>query len=39
LLGHPLGPTADKVQEVLEDMLGVNEGYLGRGTWDVARGT
>ena len=28
LLAHPLGPKADKVQEVLEDMLETNRQYL-----------
>ena len=28
LLTHPLGPSADKVEEVLEDMLAVNRVYL-----------
>jgi len=28
LLAHPLGPKADKVQEVLEDMLETNRRYL-----------
>ena len=28
LLAHPLGPTADKVQEVLDDMLETNREYL-----------
>jgi 6-phospho-beta-glucosidase len=28
LLAHPLGPTADKVQEVLEDMLETHKAYL-----------
>jgi 6-phospho-beta-glucosidase len=28
LLVHPLGPTADKIEEVLEDMLKVNRSYL-----------
>jgi 6-phospho-beta-glucosidase len=28
LLAHPLGPTADKVQVVLEDMLETNRSYL-----------
>lgn len=28
LLAHPLGPTADKVQEVLDDMLETNKQWL-----------
>jgi 6-phospho-beta-glucosidase len=28
MLAHPLGPKADKVQEVLEDMLETNRQYL-----------
>jgi 6-phospho-beta-glucosidase len=28
LLAHPLGPSADKVQEVLDDMLESNRPYL-----------
>jgi 6-phospho-beta-glucosidase len=28
LLAHPLGPTADRVQEVLDDMLETNREYL-----------
>ena len=28
LLAHPLGPSADKVQAVLEDMLETNRQYL-----------
>jgi 6-phospho-beta-glucosidase len=28
LLAHPLGPSADKVQEVLEDMLETNRQWL-----------
>ncbi len=28
LLAHPLGPSADKVQDVLEDMLETNRAYL-----------
>jgi 6-phospho-beta-glucosidase len=28
LLAHPLGPAADKVQEVLDDMLETNRAYL-----------
>jgi 6-phospho-beta-glucosidase len=28
LLAHPLGPSADKVQEVLEDMLETNKQWL-----------
>jgi 6-phospho-beta-glucosidase len=28
LLAHPLGPPADKVQEVLEDMLNIHRPYL-----------
>ena len=28
LLAHPLGPEADRVQEVLDDMLQVNQKYL-----------
>ncbi len=28
LLAHPLGPSADKVQEVLDDMLAVNKQWL-----------
>jgi 6-phospho-beta-glucosidase len=28
LLAHPLGPPADKIQEVLDDMLAVNAAYL-----------
>jgi 6-phospho-beta-glucosidase len=28
LLAHPLGPAADKVQEVLEDMLETNRPWL-----------
>jgi 6-phospho-beta-glucosidase len=28
LLAHPLGPQADKIQEVLEDMLETNKPYL-----------
>ena len=28
LLTHPLGPAADKVEEVLEDMLQTNKAYL-----------
>jgi 6-phospho-beta-glucosidase len=30
LLAHPLGPTADRVQEVLDDMLETNREYLPR---------
>jgi 6-phospho-beta-glucosidase len=30
LLTHPLGPPADRVQEVLEDMLATNRAYLPR---------
>ncbi len=30
LLAHPLGPQADKIQVVLEDMLSVNRPYLPR---------
>ena len=30
LLAHPLGPAADRVEEVLEDMLETNREYLGR---------
>lgn len=30
LLAHPLGPTADKVQEVLDDMLETNRQWLPR---------
>jgi 6-phospho-beta-glucosidase len=28
LLAHPLGPTADKIGEVLEDLLGTHQRYL-----------
>ena len=28
LLAHPLGPSADKVQEVLDDMLETNRQWL-----------
>ena len=28
LLAHPLGPKADKVQEVLDDMLDTNRQWL-----------
>lgn len=28
LLAHPLGPSVDKVETVLEDMLEINRGYL-----------
>jgi len=28
MLAHPLGPQADKVQEVLDDMLETNKPYL-----------
>jgi 6-phospho-beta-glucosidase len=28
ILAHPLGPTADRVQSVLDDMLAINKGYL-----------
>jgi 6-phospho-beta-glucosidase len=28
LLAHPLGPAADKVQEVLDDMLQTNKKWL-----------
>jgi 6-phospho-beta-glucosidase len=28
ILAHPLGPTADKVQAVLDDMLETNRDYL-----------
>ena len=28
LLAHPLGPSADKVQEVLDDMLETNKQWL-----------
>jgi 6-phospho-beta-glucosidase len=28
LLAHPLGPAADKIEEVLEDMLQTNKAYL-----------
>ncbi|MFH1446632.1 MAG: 6-phospho-beta-glucosidase [Chloroflexota bacterium] len=28
LLAHPLGPSADKIQEVLDDMLETNRAYL-----------
>jgi 6-phospho-beta-glucosidase len=28
LLAHPLGPSADKVQEVLDDMLATNRAFL-----------
>jgi len=30
LLTHPLGPPADRVQEILEDMLATNRAYLPR---------
>ena len=28
LLAHPIGPSADKIQEVLDDMLAINAPYL-----------
>jgi 6-phospho-beta-glucosidase len=28
LLAHPLGPSADRVQEVLDDMLATNRQWL-----------
>ena len=28
LLAHPLGPSADKVEAVLQDLLKTNRGYL-----------
>jgi len=28
LLAHPLGPSADRVQAVLDDMLETNRSYL-----------
>ena len=28
LLAHPLGPMADRVQDVLDDMLNTNRAYL-----------
>ena len=30
LLAHPLGPTADKVQDVLDDMLLTHKDYVPR---------
>ena len=30
LLAHPLGPEADQVQAVLDDMLETNQAYLPR---------
>ena len=33
LLAHPLGPTADKVQEVLDDLLQTHRAYLPQ-FWD-----
>lgn len=34
LLAHPLGPEADKIQEVLDDMLSTNRHYLPLFGWD-----
>lgn len=34
LLAHPLGPSADKVQDVLIDMLDTHRDYLPRFWWD-----